>query len=68
MYQPRGNNNRNILKHIFQSPMDLVKLQNVVGPNVRFQPFPNPVDPEGIKFTNSVSFVLCLLAIVSSWV
>ena len=66
MFEPGGNNNRNILKHIFQSPMDLVKLQNVVGPNVRFQPFPNPVDPEDIKFTISVSFAFYLLAIVSS--
>ena len=55
MFEPKGKNNKNILKHIFQSPSDIIEFQNVVGPSIRFQPFPNPMEPEGIKFTNSVS-------------
>ena len=68
MFLPAGKENENILKHIFQNQMDTMELQNLVGSNIQFQPFPNLIKLEGIIFTNSVSFCVDFLTIVSSWV
>ena len=56
IYQPKANTNKKVIKHLFQSYIELRKLQEVLDELIHFIVYPNTENPVGMEFFPKVSF------------